>query len=413
MSNDLDKYQKEIIENLHNGENVLMLGMAGSGKSYLIRKLKDILPNKNIYITSTTGVSAINIGGYTFHSFFGIGLGTEKKEILYNKMRFYKKVKDRLIKKDLLIVVDEVSMLAADLLEKIDYILRRLRYNNDLFGGVQFLFAGDFLQLETIEKDNILDSSFIQNFKIIELKDNYRQLNDKKFLEILKNIRYNDLTKENLEILKNKEISYDDLDLYPDYPILFPLIKQVQEFNNKKYNCINEKEITYSASIQGSCKYSKTKLHDFLNKRNCLTLKLKKGVRVMLTWNLDTKNKLVNGSCGYVKEMLVDNIIVKFDHLENAIAINKQNFDILDENGKCLAKAKQIPLMISYALTIHKSQGVTLDKAIIDVGNCFCNHQVYVAISRVKTLDGLKLLNFDENKIIVNDFIIDFYKRII
>lgn len=407
----LDDGQKKIIENLKDGKNVMMLGIAGSGKSYLINNLQDFLPNKKVYLTSTTGVSAININGSTVHSFFGVGLGVERKEILYDKMKYYKKVVQRLVQDNIIIVIDEVSMLTADLLTKIDYILRKTRRNEKIFGGVQFLFSGDFLQLETIDDENILDSELIKDFSIIQLKNNYRQENDVVFQDILQNLRYNQLTEEQINILKSKEIKEKDIDLYDDYPLLFPLTKQVKKYNKIKYEKINADEKIYSSEVLGKCQYSKKKLDDFLSKKDSKVLKLKAGTRVMLTWNLDTENKLVNGSVGTVQEVFQNQVIVDFDDV-GKIAVTKQTWNVFDENGKILAAAKQIPLVVCYALTIHKCQGVSLPKAIIDIKDCFCNHQVYVALSRVRSLDGLKLLNFDQDKILVNDFIVDFYKKL-
>lgn len=407
----LDGSQKKIVENLKDGKNVMMLGIAGSGKSYLINNLQAFLPDKKVFLTSTTGVSAININGSTVHSFFGVGLGVERKEILYDKMKYYKKVVQRLVQNDIIIVIDEVSMLTADLLIKIDYILRKVRRNEKIFGGVQFLFSGDFLQLETIDDENILDSELIKDFSIIQLKNNYRQENDVVFQNILQNLRYNQLTEEQINILRSKEIKEKDIDLYDDYPLLFPLTKQVKKYNKIKYEKIKADEKIYNSEIMGKCQYSKKKLDDFLSKKDSKILKLKAGTRVMLTWNLDTENKLVNGSVGTVQEVFQNQVIVDFDDV-GKISVIKQTWNILDENGKILATAKQIPLVVCYALTIHKCQGVSLPKAIIDIKDCFCNHQVYVALSRVRSLDGLKLLNFDQDKILVNDFIVEFYKKL-
>ncbi len=406
-----DESQLSIINELKNGHNVMMLGIAGSGKSYLIKKLKTLLPDKEIYLTSTTGVSAINIGGTTVHSFFGVGLGVEKKEVLYNKMKNYKKVVDRLRKENVLVVVDEVSMMSSDLLTKIDYICQRVRNNPCFFGGIQFLFSGDFLQLETINENNILDNPILENFKIIQLQKNYRQDKDDVYQGILQNLRYNELTDEQLKILEACQIDKQDIEKY-DYPILFPLSAQVVKYNTVKYNSINEKERVYKSEILGKCKFSKKKLEDFLTKKDAKILKLKKGVRVMLTWNIDIENNLVNGSTGVVHELFDAHVNVKFDNIKTPVAIVKQSWNIVDDDGRALAQARQIPLVVCYALTIHKCQGVTLTNVMIDLEKCFCNHQIYVALSRVKSLAGLKLLNFDKEKISTNDFIVEFYKKL-
>lgn len=138
------------------------------------------------------------------------------------------------------------------------------------------------------------------------------------------------------------------------------------------------------------------------------TLELKKGTRVMLTWNVDTESGLVNGSTGTVKDFIRNGVLVTFDKVGDFL-IEKQEWCITDDSERPLAKSQQIPLMVSYALSIHKCQGITLTNAIIDLSQAFCNHQVYVALSRVRNLSGVKLVNYSKNKVKVNKDILKFY----
>jgi ATP-dependent DNA helicase PIF1 len=414
METALDIYQKKVVESLKENKNVMALGIAGSGKSYLISNLKKLLPEKEIFLTSTTGVSAINISGKTFHSFFGVGLGKANVDVLLSKI-LSNKAKVRLLQKEnILVVVDEISMLSGSLLEKINEILKRVRYSPELFGGLQFLFSGDFLQLESINSANVLESDLIKDFTKIHLKCNYRQKGDPQFQKILESIRLggDNLSQEEIEILKSKEISMSDINKYPSHTILFPVNSMVVKFNKEKINDLEAGEFKeYQSTLTGSCKFSKKKLEDFLIKKDSLVLKLKLGVRVMLTWNVDTACGLVNGSTGKVYKLYRNSVDVIFDGITGVINIETVDWKIENDFGSCVAKISQIPLVVCYAMTIHKSQGATLDKAIIDIGGCFCNHQVYVAMSRVRSLDGIQLINFLPNKIKVNKDIVRIYNE--
>lgn len=401
--------QKEIINLLKNGENVMMLGQAGTGKSQLIIELNNgILNNKVIYTTSTTGISALNINAITLHSFLGIGIGSGTKESLLKKIKVRPDIRKRLSINNILLIIDEISMLSSDLLDKLDFILKNIRNNNKPFGGIQLLLSGDLLQLEAINQELIYKSNNIIFFKIVTLSINYRQKNDKIFQTILDNLRENKLTKNNLEILQsiNNTSHSDDNNIK-----IFCTNIEINRENNKHLYSIKEKEYVFNASFTGKEAYKKEFCKQFTSK-SINSLYLKKNIRVMLTKNLDVSCGLVNGSLGTITYFtpFTNLPVVKFDNGVE-IQISPQQWE-LEINGECLSVATQIPLIIAYAISVHKCQGITLDNATIDLSNAFCNHQVYVALSRVRTLKGLKLINFNIKKIKTNKETLEFYSKI-
>lgn len=404
----MNTQQEKVINLLKAGANVLMLGSAGTGKSFIIEKIKQLLPEKKIFLTSTTGISALNIGGSTVHSFFGIGLGDKPMEKLLTKIRRNPDIVKRLKLENLLVVIDEVSMFPDELLTKLDSILRRLRRKFDKpFGGVQLLFSGDFMQLETINAKNILDTELIKDFSKVILTQNYRQQGDLEFQYLLGRLRVNDITEQDdLTLKKTTENVLDD-----NAVRLFCINSKVSNYNNEKFNSIPGEIHKFTAKITGKCDKSLQELKKQFSSKNVETLELKKGTRVMLTWNIDTNAGLVNGSTGTVKDFIRNGVLVSFDKVGDFL-VEKQCWTITDDSELPLAKAEQIPLMISYALSIHKCQGITLDTALIDLNGVFCNHQVYVALSRVRNLTGVKLVNFSKNKIKVNEDILRFYKSL-
>lgn len=397
--------QEKVVSLLKAGSNVLMLGSAGTGKSFIIEKIKQLLPEKKIFLTSTTGISALNIGGSTVHSFFGIGLGDKPTEKLLAKIRRNPDIVKKLKLENLLVVVDEVSMLPDELLTKLDSILKRLRRNFDKpFGGVQLLFSGDFLQLETINATNILDNELIKDFSKVILTQNYRQQGDLEFQNLLGRLRINQLTdNDDLILKKTSENILDDNTVR-----LFCINSKVTNYNTEKFNSIPGEIHKFTAKITGKCDKSLQELKKQFSSKNMDTLELKKGTRVMLTWNVDTESGLVNGSTGTVKDFIRNGVLVTFDKVGDFL-IEKQEWCITDDSERPLAKSQQIPLMVSYALSIHKCQGITLTNAIIDLSQAFCNHQVYVALSRVRNLSGVKLVNYSKNKVKVNKDILKFY----
>lgn len=401
--------QLNVINALKDDKNVLLLGQAGTGKSRLISEIKNHIKDKSVFITSTTGISALNIGGITLHSFLGIGIGNGTKEELYIKVCKNYKVKKTLMSNKILLIIDEVSMLPFELFEKIDYILKKIRNSSKAFGGIQILLSGDFLQLEPINDEPIYKSDLLkQHFIIINLTINYRQNTDTLYQEILTNLRINNLTGEHLSILdklNNLNIEEDSNDIK-----LFSTNAAVNNLNNKYLKSNLNKEYVFTAKIKGQERQFLYDLEKQCKTKNIDTLVLKKDLKVMLVKNIDVSLGLVNGSLGIIEEFIGGLPKVKFNN-GVTLLIDKATWDY-EFNGKIVASITQIPLVIAYASTIHKCQGLTLNTAIIDLKNIFAPHMIYVALSRVKSLKGLKLLNFNSKKIQVNEETLNFYNSI-
>lgn len=431
---DLNKQQKGALEKFKIGENILLIGQAGCGKSKCIKTMFDYnftsfqeTRYKKMYLCATTGVAAYNIGGMTIHSFLGIGTGEQDIQFLIRKVQRNKNIAERL-RTDHILVIDEVSMMSASLFEKINILYKTFRRNNNFFGGIQVILVGDFLQTECIfnekiqrieDKRLLIESPvFLENFtskNTIQLTENFRQKGDTFFQELLSRIRTGKPTAEDLLLLKNKCINFQsELKLLPKGVNPVYLVS-----SNAAANSINSRNIEQirEAYTHYTCIFSEkgpdSKVIDTLKKelehqlkiRGLTKLSLKKGCRIMLIRNIDTDLGLINGSLGSILDLNSSSAYVAFDNgIKTWVTAAESSLE-LDNN---IVKVNQLPLILSYSITIHKSLSLTLDHAIMELGSCFCNHMVYVAMSRVKSLDTLFLKSFDPSKITVNQKILKY-----
>lgn len=426
----LNKIQKKAYELCINSEeNIFITGSAGVGKSLLIRNVKKFFDENivNYVLTSSTGISSLNIDGQTVQSFFGLkSYITKLAHVKDNNKLIYKlnrKVVERIKKLDILII-DEISMLDSNIFDIIEYISRKIKKNKKLFGGIKLILVGDFFQLPPTPdyEDRLKGVKHMYCFKSIVweklkfvniiLNTSYRQKN-KVFYNMLLNIRLCKINNEIITVLNKKIIKFDDLEKYEDWTILFSSNYQKDKYNNMKLNKINNEYKRYKSLYKGNIKYNKL----FINIPDNLFLKI--GAYIMLTKNIYIDNILyINGDKGKIIGFdEKNNPIVIFDRfpiIKNVI--KKQEWNIYNMkdpiNPKLLASKIQYPIVLSWAITIHKSQGLSLDKVIIDFSDIFLNGQAYVALSRCKSLKNLKLLNFDYKKITVNNEIINFYNNL-
>lgn len=400
----MNEQQLKVVEHLQNNKNVLLIGQAGTGKSKLLEELKYHLPEKTVYITSTTGISALNIGAVTMHSFLGIKLGAGTAEFLYKEMYKNIKVRKRLLASNIVLCIDEDSMIPLVLFEKLNIAFQLLRKKSEPFGGIQMLLSGDFLQLEPINEELIYKSELITHFEKVILTHNYRQENDKQFQTLLDNLRFNKLTEEDLELLEEASKREND------GVKMFCLNRDIIKKNEYHLNSIKNKEFKFKAKYNGNVNLVNELKKQFAS-RGIDTIILKKDLKVMLTKNLNVEDGLVNGSLGIVTGFTSRGYPIVDFKKGNVISIDECAWELVS-NNKTVATAVQIPLVLSYASSIHKCQGLTLDKVTVDLKNVFCNHQIYVALSRVRSLEGLALVNFDKDKIKVNRETIEFYNSI-
>ena len=430
----LSNKQKIAFELFKTEENLLILGPGGVGKSKIIKTMENYIkteyPTKNIYITSTTGISAFSVGGVTIHSFMGIGTGEQDIGFLIRKILRKKEQRQRIIDTDILII-DEISMMSASLFEKINLIFQHFRKNKLPFGGVQIVLTGDMMQLLCIFNNNveiygeqdtrlivesdIFNSIFKKDQNIIVLDENFRQKGNPKFIDLLSRIRIGKITEDDINVLKSRKISKT---LIPPKDIIH-LVS-----TNKKAQTINEThlknlpgsiknfKIKYTSKIgdKDSCELLEREMHSQFNQRGLIDLNLKKNCRVMLIKNLDVEKGLVNGALGTVLDFINDSVKVQFD--TDAVHIIPRSEFQLELGNNCI-KAMQMPLMIAACITISKSQSLSLDAAILDLGNVFADGMGYVALSRLRTLDNMYIESFDEKKITISDIMKNYMDNLI
>ena len=428
--------QEEAISEVLAGKSIFLTGPGGVGKSHLIRELKErtLLAGKVIAVTAMTGCAALQLecGAKTLHSWAGIGLGKEPVDVLLAALKRFnnKKTQARWKHTDIL-VIDEVSMMTADLLEKLDVIGRVLRKNDFApMGGLQIVFVGDFCQLPPVIRDisgeemdkMLFDSSIWKDIiqRTICLKQIKRQSNP--ILQgILNEARMGVLTPESLAILEERKMKKHKIDdIKPT--LIFSRNNKVDEINNKNMDALDGPMIVRMAATcyapkvdEFSVNVEDPEIKRALNRLDndaayVSVLSMKVGAQVMLITNLDIDCGLVNGSRGVITGFTGTNLpIVKFiNGVIRTIDLATWMTEDFPQVGRT-----QIPLRIAYAITIHKSQGATLDCALIDIGkDTFEFGQAYVALSRVRSLEGLYIWSLDPNRIKAHPRVIEFYKAL-
>lgn len=416
----------KILKLIKNNENIFITGHAGTGKSYILNKLKQKI--KNLILTSTTGIASVNIKGQTIHSWANIGICNKPVNVTVEKIMKKSTVKKQLQNAKIL-AIDEISMLDKNTFDYVDTVLREVREINKPFGGIQTIVIGDFFQLppvqikkenEDISKNYCFNSPLWEefNFKTVLLDKNYRQ-NEKNLIKALADMRVNNLDNDDINLLKTRECS-ETIET-GEILHIFATNNEADNYNNLKFQSINKPTynlFAYDGIYKGNKLIDKptNEREENIFKRIDMvcraekTISLKIGARVMLLINLDFEKGLINGSCGVVEEINEDYILVKFD---NGVRreIEKHDFEFY-KNDVVIALRRQFPIRLAYGITIHKSQGMSLDKLFVDCSRIFEKGQAYVALSRIKTLEGLYLRNFSPSKVMVDEDVVEFYKNL-
>ncbi len=412
---------RRIIENT--GTHLFLTGKAGTGKTTFLKELKRTSP-KRMVVTAPTGIAAINAEGVTLHSFFQLPLSPHVPDSTFKtgkeayRYRFSKE-KIRIIRSMDLLVIDEISMVRADLLDAVDSVLRRFRSSHLPFGGVQLLMIGDLQQLAPVAKpeewemlSQYYDSPFFfssralgeTDYATIELKQTFRQT-DGKFLDILNRIRTNTADAGTLAELNRRYIP----DFTPPdterYVRLCTHNLTAQQLNEHELSLLPSPAYTYKAEITGKFPELSYPTEE--------TLTLKKGAQVMFIKNdRSPEKRYFNGMIGEItsinaKEFTVQSrdfpqeILVQKEEWNNSrYALNEETMEITEEVDGTFC---QFPVRLAWAITIHKSQGLTFDRAIIDAHHSFAHGQVYVALSRCRTLEGMVLSTPLSAMSIIND----------
>lgn len=407
--------QKDVLKILKRGDNVFLTGCAGSGKTHIINEYINFLKKKNIKVgvTASTGIAATHLGGVTIHSFSGMGILDDLTEKDLEKILKKSYLKKNLQKTKVLII-DEISMLSSVQVDIVDRVIRAFRKNNIPFGGMQVIFCGDFFQLPPIfSKENTLYDNGVGfayksnawqklELKICYLEEQYRQ-KEKDLLYILESIRQNNITEDVVNLLKSrfqKEVK-TETDLTKLYT------------HNINVDYINHCELE---KINGESKFFHMKKKGFKGltealEKNLLApsiLKLKKGATVMFVKNNFEKG-YVNGTVGVVESFEEGTPIIKTKNGRRIKALPEKW--VVAEDDRIIAEVEQLPLRLAWAITVHKSQGMTLDCAEIDLSRCFEPGMGYVALSRVRSLDGIKLMGINKMALMVNKEVVEIDKE--
>ncbi|MGA0558636.1 HRDC domain-containing protein [Larkinella sp. VNQ87] len=391
---------------LHTNRNVFLTGKAGTGKTTFLHQVKT-LSSKRLAVVAPTGVAAINAGGVTIHSLFQLPFGPLVPGTLTRETRKFTREKINLLRTLDLLIVDEISMVRADVLDGIDQVLRRFRHHPEPFGGVQLLLIGDMQQLPPVIRDEdwvllkphyetgyFFGSRALQKtpYVSIELDHIYRQA-DERFIEILNSVREKRVTRAHLDELNKRYIPGFTPDDEEGYITLSTHNQAAQQINNQKLQALTTLLHTFEATIEGEFP-----AHAYPTEAS---LELKVGAQVMFNKNDSSRDKLFyNGKIGRITDIDDDVIYVKCPHDPETLAVSpmewvnvRYSLDATTNEIKeePIGKFVQYPLKLAWAITIHKSQGLTFEKAIIDAAAAFAHGQVYVALSRCKTLEGLVL----------------------
>lgn len=419
LSNEMFRLATELVN--QSSRNIFLTGKAGTGKTTFLKYIRENCP-KQIAVVAPTGVAAINAGGVTMHSFFQLpfspfipdagGFNTYSQEItnknsLLGKLRMTGE-KKKILQELELLIIDEISMVRCDMLDAVDAVLRHIRRrNNERFGGVQILLIGDMFQLPPVIKEHewrllkdVYNSPYFFDSLVIkeelpvyiEFDKIYRQ-SEEKFISVLNQVRNNELDDEGISLLEKRFVPGFRRTKDDGYIILTTHNERARNKNQTELNSLANKSFSYRAEIEGDFPESAYPAEEQLS--------LKVGSQVMFIKN-DTERvkKYFNGKIGTVTQLDDDKILVQCKDDAEEIEVKKEKWENIrytvdnksrQLNEEVLGSFTQYPLRLAWAITIHKSQGLTFDKVVIDAGEAFAPGQVYVALSRCTTLDGIVL----------------------
>jgi ATP-dependent exoDNAse (exonuclease V) alpha subunit len=384
------------LEVMLSGESVLLTGSAGAGKTFVLNQFIKIAKNegKHVSVTATTGLAATHLDGTTIHSWSGIGISDE---LAPNFLENMAKGRREIIEKTEVLIIDEISMLHDYRLDMIDEVCRTVRKKDEPLGGIQLVMSGDFFQLPPINKGNSRAGGFVVNSKVWQeldpaicyIKEQYRQ-DDKELLDILDSLRAGELRRTHVEkLLARVDVKPDNVELITE---LYTMNIDVDKINDTKLGALIGDEVFYTQTTTGSNNYVENLQRSVLAPSN---LRLKKGALVMAVKN-SMDRKYINGSLGIVIdfESGTEYPVVEFKN-GKVVKMQPDTWELRDGDKK-RASITQIPLRLAWAITVHKSQGMTLDAAQIDLRKAFVEGMGYVALSRIKNLRNLYLSGINQ-----------------
>lgn len=393
---------------LKTGASVFLTGSAGTGKTYVINQYVDFLRATSVpyAVTASTGIAATHIGGMTIHSWSGLGIKQTLSPYDIDAIESKQYLHKRLTKTQVLII-DEVSMLHGSQLDMLDELLRSIRKNDAPFGGMQVVLCGDFFQLPPVVKNREVEQSdFVftsQAWRALDpvvcyMTDQYRQ-NEGDLLSILDAVRGGDIDDGVYTLLESRK------DIVHELPFtrLYTHTQDVDEENNRELEKLETREETYTMTSHGKDALVLSLI------KNCLApekLCLRIGARVMFVKN-DPEHAYMNGTLGEVIDFTMDKSPIVLLENNKQIIVLPVDWSI-EEDGRVRASINQLPLRLAWAITIHKSQGMNLDRAEIDLSKAFTYGQGYVALSRLRSLDGLALSGFSHKALLVHPHVREF-----
>jgi len=396
--------QKQALKIMQAGHNVFLTGPPGTGKTYLLNSFIDWLKkhDKKVAITASTGIAASQISGTTFHSWSSIGLKNRltpgEKKILLNSEKVVKKYKQTDI-----LIIDEISMLDNVRLDLVNELAKEIRGNQLPFGGIQLILVGDFFQLPPIEKSNpgvgfVFKSKtwYEANFKICYLEEQHRQLENDRLLSFLINFRNNQLSEEDLLMLSERVNNEDYKNKI--YTELYSHNIDVDQINKRHLDLIDQELKIFHADVFGPSLEVNKLLKNILVPPELL---LKVGCQVMMVVN-NFKAGYFNGSLGRVVDFELGKPVVQLRN-GRRIIVEKFSWKTFNEQDQTIAEVRQYPLRLAWAITIHKSQGMSLDAALIDLSKSFSPGMGYVALSRVRSIDGLYLKGYNDQALLLDE----------
>lgn len=407
--------------------HLFLTGKAGTGKTTFLKELRDMLP-KRMVVLAPTGIAAINAQGTTIHSFFQLGFGPQIPGMQQKNKKFqFRKKKIQLIRSLDLVVIDEISMVRADMLDAIDRVLRQYRDHNLPFGGVQLLMIGDMQQLAPVAKEDewrllsqyydspyFFSSKALQNtdFVTVELKHVYRQSNPE-FLELLNKVRTNTVDEKTLNKLNERYIPGFVPRRQDGYICITTHVRQADEINRDELDKLKTTPCKFEAKIDGDFPESSYPTD--------MNLVLKVGAQVMFVKNDSSfEKKYYNGMMGEISEINDENLLVRSYDTNDEIKVEREQWENTkyeldsktgDVKEEVIGTFLQFPIKAAWAITVHKSQGLTFERAIIDVQHSFAHGQTYVALSRCKTLEGMVLSSPIPVSAIINDQVVDAFSH--
>ncbi|WP_122892938.1 AAA family ATPase [Arcobacter peruensis] len=407
--------QETALKILKSGQNVFLTGSAGTGKTYILNEYILYLKSRKIIptVVAPTGIAASHLNGQTIHSFFSLGIRDSIDEYFISNLLEKKYLQTR-FKKLKVLIIDEISMVSPNVFTAIDMILQAFKQKDEAFGGVQVILSGDFFQLPPISQSNDSKRFAWQSpsWKALDLQTCYLEKkfrqDDNQLIFVLDEIRSGEISQKTYDILNDRHQKELDIEFSPTK--LYTHNMDVDRINNDELSRLESPSFAFNYESEGA-KSNIEKLFKSALVQEELTLK--KDAVVMFIKN-NPEKYYINGTTGVVIDFSKDDKKLPLVKLSNGyvIKVEYEDWSIENDKGKVSAKISQIPLKLAWAITIHKSQGMTLDAAQIDLSKTFEVGQGYVALSRIKNIEGLKLMGFNEKALSVDPLILSIDPRI-